>query len=130
MKLPIDTNGMTFLAAGAAEPVVDFDSKTAKVDETVIEFSAGGPEVSEFHVTKPSGWPKGDYKLTLYRVDHEALDREGIEWKGAQELIVLTVGLAHGMQRNDRGRGAHPLRRRRAPFARVAVPIRRPTRSR
>jgi len=36
--------------------------------------------------------PKGDYRLTLYRVDHEALDREGLEWKGAQELILLTPG--------------------------------------
>lgn len=36
--------------------------------------------------------PKGDYRLTLYRVDHEALDREGLDWKGAQELILLTAG--------------------------------------
>jgi hypothetical protein len=36
--------------------------------------------------------PKGDYKLTLYRVDHEALDREGMEWDGPQELILLTAG--------------------------------------
>ena len=36
--------------------------------------------------------PKGDYKLTLYRVDHEALDREGIKWAGAQELYLLTPG--------------------------------------
>ena len=36
--------------------------------------------------------PAGAYRLTLYRVDHEALDREGIEWDGAQEVIVLTPG--------------------------------------
>jgi hypothetical protein len=36
--------------------------------------------------------PKGDYKLTLYRADQEALDREGIAWKGPQELILLTPG--------------------------------------
>lgn len=36
--------------------------------------------------------PPGDYRLTLYRVDHEALDREGISWKGPQELILLTRG--------------------------------------
>ncbi len=34
----------------------------------------------------------GDYALTLYRVDHEALDRERIEWSGPQEIIVLTPG--------------------------------------
>lgn len=36
--------------------------------------------------------PKGDYRLTLYRVDHEALEREGIDWDGPQELILLTAG--------------------------------------
>ena len=32
----------------------------------------------------------GDYRLTLLRVDHEALDREGIAWTGPQELLLLT----------------------------------------
>jgi hypothetical protein len=34
----------------------------------------------------------GDYRLTLLRVDHEALDREGIDWTGPQELLLLTPG--------------------------------------
>lgn len=36
--------------------------------------------------------PPGDYRLTLLRADHEALDREGIEWKGANEIVLLTPG--------------------------------------
>jgi hypothetical protein len=36
--------------------------------------------------------PPGDYRLTLYRADHEALDREELTWKGPQELVVLTPG--------------------------------------
>jgi hypothetical protein len=40
--------------------------------------------------------PPGDYRLTLYRVDHEALDREGLEWSGPQEVIVLTPGGSSG----------------------------------
>ena len=36
--------------------------------------------------------PPGDYRLTLYRVDHEALEREGREWTGPQEVVVLTPG--------------------------------------
>ncbi len=36
--------------------------------------------------------PPGDYRLTLLRVDHEALDREGIAWTGAQEYVILTPG--------------------------------------
>jgi len=34
--------------------------------------------------------PPGDYRMTLYRVDHEALFRERREWKGPREIIVLT----------------------------------------
>ena len=36
--------------------------------------------------------PPGDYRVTLLRIDHEALDREGIEWKGPQEVVLLTRG--------------------------------------
>jgi len=36
--------------------------------------------------------PPGDYRLTLYRVDHEALDRAGRTWDGPQEVVVLTPG--------------------------------------
>jgi hypothetical protein len=36
--------------------------------------------------------PPGDYRLTLYRVDYEALKRDGIPWKGPQEVVVLTAG--------------------------------------
>jgi hypothetical protein len=42
--------------------------------------------------------PPGDYRLTLHRLDHESLDRDGIEWKGAQEVIVLTPG---GTKKDD-----------------------------
>jgi hypothetical protein len=43
--------------------------KTAKVDETTIELDATGPAVTEFHVVKPSGWPKGDYKVEIFLDD-------------------------------------------------------------
>jgi hypothetical protein len=43
--------------------------KTAKVDETVIEFDATAPTVNEFHIAKPSGWPKGDYKVEIFLGD-------------------------------------------------------------
>lgn len=34
----------------------------------------------------------GDYRMTLHRVDREALFRERRDWKGPQEVIVLTPG--------------------------------------
>src|SRR5262245_82231 len=46
--------------------------KTAKVDETTLEIDAAGPAVNEFHISKPSGWPKGDYKLEVFLNDGEA----------------------------------------------------------
>ena len=46
--------------------------KTAKVDETVIEFPSSGPAINEFHVTKPTGWPKGDYKVEIFLNDAAA----------------------------------------------------------
>lgn len=53
-----------------------------------------GPEYMAEHA--PSGArvevPPGDYRLTLYRVDHEALDREGLKFQGPQEVVVLTPG--------------------------------------
>ncbi|MGH8120436.1 MAG: hypothetical protein ACRESK_07470 [Gammaproteobacteria bacterium] len=36
--------------------------------------------------------PAGDYMLTLYRIDYEALSREKLDWRGPQEVIVLTPG--------------------------------------
>jgi hypothetical protein len=40
--------------------------KTAKVDETSLAVNAAGPAVHEFHVSKPGGWPKGDYKVEIF----------------------------------------------------------------
>ena len=47
-------------------------AKTAKVDETTIEIDATGPATNEFHVSKPSGWPKGDYKVEIFLNDGAA----------------------------------------------------------
>jgi len=44
-------------------------TKTAQVDESVVEFESAGPAVNEFHVSKPSGWPKGDYKVDIFLND-------------------------------------------------------------
>jgi hypothetical protein len=40
--------------------------QTSKVDETTIEIDAVAPTVTEFHVSKPSGWPKGDYRVEIF----------------------------------------------------------------
>lgn len=35
------------------------------VDETTQSVAAAGPAVTEFHVSKPSGWPVGTYKVEV-----------------------------------------------------------------
>ena len=35
------------------------------VDETTQTVGATGPAVTEFHVSKPSGWPAGNYKVEV-----------------------------------------------------------------
>jgi hypothetical protein len=45
--------------------------------------------------------PPGDYGVTLYRIDHEALEREDREWKGPQEVVVLTPGGSPGDAAED-----------------------------
>jgi hypothetical protein len=73
MKLPIDTTGMTFLAAGPAEPVRDFESKAAKVDENgetihgvqLVVLVEGNAEVVN---VKVAGEPKGLAQGTAVKV--------------------------------------------------------------
>ena len=39
--------------------------KTASVSEDSKTISANGPEATEFHVSKPDGWPLGDYQVEI-----------------------------------------------------------------
>jgi hypothetical protein len=43
--------------------------QTTKVDEATIELDARGPAVNEFHISKRSGWPKGDYRIEVFLND-------------------------------------------------------------
>ena len=64
MKLPIDTSALRFLCAVAPEPVIDFDSKRPKTDESgaplyavqLVVLADGGAEVI---TAKVAGEPKG-----------------------------------------------------------------------
>jgi hypothetical protein len=35
------------------------------VDQSTETISPNGPAVTEFHISKPSGWPKGRYKVMV-----------------------------------------------------------------
>jgi hypothetical protein len=41
------------------------DGKTAVVKEDSMTINAYGPATNEFHVSKPDGWPTGDYQVEV-----------------------------------------------------------------
>lgn len=40
--------------------------KTAQVNETTQDLKLAGPTTSEFHISKPGGWPAGDYQVEIF----------------------------------------------------------------
>jgi hypothetical protein len=94
MKLPIDTAGLTFLAAGAPEPALDYDTKAAKVDESgqaifgvqIVALSDGGAEIIS---VKVAGAPKGVSQGTAVKLvgltaqPWSMGDRSGVAFRAA-----------------------------------------------
>lgn len=73
MRLRVDTPAVHFVAAGPAEPAVDFDTKTQKTDDSgqpifpvhLFAVGAGGRDVI---TVKVAGEPKGMAEFTPVRV--------------------------------------------------------------
>ena len=42
------------------------DGKSTLVSEDTQRVSATGPATHEFHISKPDGWPKGDYQVEIF----------------------------------------------------------------
>jgi hypothetical protein len=42
-----------------------YGSKGQVVSDSSQSIAPTGPAVTEFHITKPSGWPKGDYQVVI-----------------------------------------------------------------
>jgi hypothetical protein len=64
----VDTAGTGHAKLRALWTFVKGD-KTAKVNETTLEFDSSAPAVNEFHISKAGGWPKGDYKVEIFLGD-------------------------------------------------------------
>lgn len=95
MKLPIDTSTVTLLAASPAEPVLDYDSRAPKLDETgqplyslqLVALSDGGAEVISVKVTgEPRGITQGTMvKATGLVAQPWAMgDRSGVAFRAAR----------------------------------------------
>jgi predicted small lipoprotein YifL len=48
------------------------DGKTTMVKEDSQRVSTSGPATHEFHISKPDGWPKGDYQVEVFVNDAPA----------------------------------------------------------
>jgi hypothetical protein len=48
------------------------DGKTVVVKEDTQTIAPTGPATSEFHVSKPDGWPVGDYEVEVFANDKSA----------------------------------------------------------
>ena len=46
--------------------------KVAVVNENSQTLAATGPAVTEFHISKPDGWPTGDYQVEVFLNDASA----------------------------------------------------------
>lgn len=60
----IDTTG-TGSATLSARWTYSKDGKTVTVKEDTATISATGPSTSEFHISKPDGWPLGTYQVEI-----------------------------------------------------------------
>jgi len=60
----VDTTG-SGSATLAAKWVYTKDGKTVPVKEDIATISATGPATSEFHISKPDGWPVGTYHVDV-----------------------------------------------------------------
>ncbi len=64
MRLPIDTTSVRFAAAGPAEPVLDYETRAPKLDESGVALFnvplfAAGTGVKDSITVKVAGEPKG-----------------------------------------------------------------------
>ncbi len=92
MRLPIDTGAVRFVTAGAAEPVLDFETRTHRVDVDGVplynvHLFAVGSGGRDSITVKVSGEPKGLGEFTPVRVTDliastwENGDRHGVSFK-------------------------------------------------
>jgi hypothetical protein len=52
------------------------DGKTVPVKEDMQTIAPTGPATSEFHISKPDGWPLGDYQVEVFVGDKSAGTRK------------------------------------------------------
>ena len=106
MRLPIDTAAIAFLCALAPEPVIDFETRRPKADETgeplyVIQLLAMGDGSADLLAVKVPGVPSpairqgAPVKVTgLVAQPWTMADRSGVSFKAARVEPAITQAKA------------------------------------
>jgi hypothetical protein len=103
MRLPIDTQHLSFIAVGIPEAVVDFDSKQPRHDTDgralfSLSIVALGAEGADILIVKVAGLPKGitagsPVKVTdLVATTWQMKDRNGVSFR-AESIESLGVSV-------------------------------------
>lgn len=78
---PRDTIYVSIDTTGAGETTLKSrwtylkDGKSQLVNEDTQKVRTNGPATHEFHISKPDGWPKGDYQVEVFVNDASAATR-------------------------------------------------------
>ena len=103
MKLPIDTSGMTFMAAAGARPVTDFETKQQRVDVNgellfnlqVVALDGEGAQILTVRVVGDPGVGQGALLQLdeLVAIPWTMGDRSGVAFRVER---VKSTGMATG----------------------------------
>jgi hypothetical protein len=61
----VDTSGSGTATVKAKWTYIGKDGKSTPVKEDSQTIQASGPSTTEFHISKPDGWPVGDYQVEV-----------------------------------------------------------------
>jgi len=79
---PSDTIFVTVETSGAAGANLTArwtyyaDGQATRVNEETQKVPPGGPAVTEFHIRKPDGWPRGDYQVVVLVNDEVSVTKK------------------------------------------------------
>lgn len=102
MKLPIDTGSVKFAAAGPAEPVLDYETRSPKLDENGtplfnVPLFAAGTGIKDSITVKVAGEPKGLSEFTMVKVTNliattwEVGSNHGVSFRADRIELVKAV---------------------------------------
>src|SRR4051795_11513752 len=102
MKLPIDTSGMTFMAAAGARPVTDFETKQPRVDDNgellynlqVVALDPEGAQIITLRVPGDPGVGQGAMLQLegLVALPWSMGDRSGVAFRANRIKVIGVAG--------------------------------------